>query len=224
MNTNIYQRLRKKANLIRTLLAVSLVGMIIVVYLMYGLLSSTRVFTGYHSLWSHTQNRALIHLISYSESGDEYEYQKFEENLRVMDGIQNALYELNMDLFDQKHVENNLGNSQLYADEIKTKIRQLHLLRRFDVFKNLYDRWETYHINSTNLRDVANMIKDQIHSGGVEEHTRQQLLFLAQNLNVTLLDDQISLLQSMDEATVTLSDNKGSSSALTKDYYESVIL
>jgi len=204
MDANIYKKLRKKARAISLLLAVSLMGMIIIVYLMYGLLSSTRVFTGYHSLWSHTQNRALIHLISYSESGDYFEYQKFEENLMVMDGIQNALYELNMDLYDEDQVERSLGNSHLYAEQIKEKVRQLHQLRRFDVFKNLYDRWETYHINSSNLRDVAHLIKDEIESGGVEDHNRQQLLFLAQNLNVTLLDDHISLLQSMDEATLTL--------------------
>lgn len=171
---------------------------------MFGLLSSTRSFAGYHSLWTHTQNRAVVHLISYAHSGDQNEYIQFERNLNIMDGIQNALYELNMDEPDATIVESNLLTSSLYTDEIREKIQHLHFLRRFEKFKNAFDKWEDYHQNSEHLREIAFSIRNQLESEEMDEFSLEQLLFLAQNLNILLIDDQIELLQDLESASLSV--------------------
>jgi two-component sensor histidine kinase/PAS domain-containing protein len=196
--------IKKRITLIATFFTVSLVTILALTYVMFGLLSATRAFTGYHSLWSHTQNQALIHLISYTHSGEISEYDLFGENLAVMDGIQNALYELNMDEYNYAVAEQNFQKTSLYINQIEEKIKYLHFLRNFSAFKNALNKWEDYHQNSEHLRDIAKRAKTQIENGEMDEFSRNQILFLAQNLNTILVEDQIELLNDMNEASENL--------------------
>lgn len=206
MNRRVdFSFIQKRIYRIVIFFTVSLITILILTYLMFGLLSGTRAFTGYHSLWSHTQNQALIHLISYTHSGEISEFEQFEENLAVMDGIQNALYELNMDNYDYEIAEQNFLKSSLYIDQIEEKINHLHFLRNFSAFRTALNKWEDYHQNSKHLRDIAERAKIQIENGEMDEFSRNQILFLAQNLNTILVQDQINLLNDMNEASENLS-------------------
>jgi len=193
--------IKKRITHVVIFFTMSLITILTLTYFMFGLLSGTRAFTGYHSLWSHTQNQALIHLISYTNSGEITEYEQFEENLAVMDGIQNALYELNMEEFNYKVTEQNLQKTSLYIDQINENINHLHFLRNFSAFKNALDKWEDYHQNSKHLRAIAARSKTEIENGEMDEFSRNQILFLAQNLNTMLVEDQINLLNDMNEAS-----------------------
>lgn len=199
-----YKKIENRTRWILVFFATSMVFVVLTATLIFGLLSSTRAFIGYHSLWSHTQNRALIHLISYAHSGEIEEYRSFEQNLSIMDGIQNALYELNMDNIDHSEVEKNLVASSLFVDEINQKIIHLHFLRNINHFREAFDMWEKYHQNSEELRSLAFSIRRIVEEDEVDEFSFEQLLFLAQNMNVMLVDDQIKLLNQLETASATV--------------------
>lgn len=206
MDTSLkgYKKFERRSKWVLIFFSVSLIVIVLTATLIFGLLSSTRAFTGYHSLWSHTQNRAIIHLVSYAISGEYEEYRSFEHNLNIMDGIQNALYELNMDEIDHDIVQQNLAKSSLYIEEINRKITHLHFLRNFDRFREAFDMWEKYHRNSEDLRSLGFEIRDKIEQGDMDTFSIEQLLFLAQNMNVTLVEDQIDLLNTMENAASTV--------------------
>lgn len=199
-----YQKFEKQSKWVLIFFSTSLIVIVLTATLIFGLLSSTRAFTGYHSLWSHTQNRALIHLISYAISGEYEEFRSFEQNIAIMDGIQNALYELNMDEIDHNYVHENLIKSSLYIEEISQKINHLHFLRNIDRFREAFDMWEKYHRNSEDLRNLGFEIRDKIEQNNMDSFSIEQLLFLAQNMNVTLVEDQIELLNTLEEVSSTV--------------------
>lgn len=198
---NSYESVSKRVKWITAFFSASIAGILLLTYLMFEILSSTRAFTGYHSLWTHTQNRALIHLISYANSGDLDDFYYFEENLYIMDGIQNALYELNMDSPDSQIVESNLLSSSLYVEDIQRKIQHLHFLRTFTTFRTAFDSWERYHQNSERLREIANDIRQKKERNQLTETDLAQLYTVSQNLNLMLVDDQVNLLNHLDEAS-----------------------
>lgn len=198
---NSYESVSKRVKWIVAFFSASLGGILLLTYLMFELLSSTRAFTGYHSLWTHTQNQALIHLVSYANSGDLDDFYYFEENLSIMDGIQNALYELNMDSPNSQIVESNLLSSSLYVEDIQRKIQHLHFLRTFTNFRTAFDSWERYHQNSQKLREIANDIRFKKEANELTNSDLSELHSLSQNLNVMLVDDQINLLNNLDEAS-----------------------
>jgi len=200
-NVRSYIHLKNRGRWIIAYFGISLTLILVLSYLIFSILSSTRTFIGYHSIWTHTQNRAVIHLISYANNGDFEEFLNFEKNLTIMDGIQNALYELNMDEPDVNIVETNLLSASIYLDDVRQNISRLHFLRNFEKFANAFDAWEIYHQNVQELRALAITIRNRIETGVPDEAAKEELLLLARDLNVLHIDDQLELLSDLEHAS-----------------------
>ena len=201
INVKNYNPVKNRTRWIIAYFGISLTLILVLSYLIFSTLSSTRTFIGYHSIWTHTQNRAVIHLISYANNGDFEEFQNFEKNLIIMDGIQNALYELNMDNPDVNIVETNLLSASIYLDDVRQNITRLHFLRNFEKFANAFDAWEIYHQNVQELRALAIDIRNRIEAGVPDEAAKEELLLLARDLNVLHIDDQLELLGDLEHTS-----------------------
>src|SRR6056297_2173657 len=159
----------------------------------FNILSASQSFISYHSLWTQSQQRAIIHLISYMNSKDEQEYYYFRESVGIMDNIQKALYELNMEDPDVSFVEKNLNLNIIDQDEIQNVIWLFGMIRNFETYRGTFENWENFHQQVSLFEQLGEYVRTEVQN---EEQnvTIKQLLNLAEGLNIVLTEEQASLL------------------------------
>jgi len=159
----------------------------------FNILSASQSFISYHSLWTQSQQRAIIHLISYMNSEDEQEYYYFRESVGIMDNIQKALYELNMDKPDVETVEKNLDLNVIDQDEVRNVIRLFGIMRNFESYRGTFEKWENFHQQVDLFEQLGEYVRAEVHNSESEVSIKQ-LLQLAEGLNIVLTEEQVSLL------------------------------
>jgi len=159
----------------------------------FTILSASQSFISYHSLWTQSQQRAVIHLISYMNSGDDQEYYHFRVSVGIMDNIQKALYELNMDDPDLATVEENLNLDVIDQNEVRNVIWLFGIMRNFESFRGTFEKWENFHQQVNLFEQLGEYVHNEVQNPD-SEGSIKQLLHLAEGLNIVLTEEQISLL------------------------------
>mgnify|MGYP005840161307 CR=1 FL=1 len=187
-------RLKKRARNIFIFFITSTALIITLSWTVLNLFSATQTFISYHSLWTQSQQRAVIHLISYMNTGDEDQFNHFRESVGIMDNIQKALYEMSMDRPNREMVLKNLDYDIVNQYEVSTMIYFMHIMRYFSSHKDIFDKWQNYHQQVELFEQLGDYVKNELKNPD-SQVSISQMLNLAEGLNIITTEEQISLLR-----------------------------
>jgi len=185
--------LKKRARNILIFFVLSTVLILTLSWTVLNLFSATQTFISYHSLWTQSQQRAVIHLISYMNTGDEEQFNYFRESVGIMDNIQKALYEMNMDQPNREVVISNLAYEIVNRGEVRNMVNFIRILRNFSSYSDIFDKWQNYHQQVELFEQLGDYVKSEL-SNPDKEVSINQMLNLAEGLNIITTEEQISLL------------------------------
>ncbi|MGF1670568.1 MAG: sensor histidine kinase, partial [Balneolaceae bacterium] len=188
-----FGKLKKRARNILIFFVFSTILLVGLSWAVFNILSASQSFISYHSLWTQSQQRAIIHLISYMNTENEQEYIYFRESVGIMKNIQEALYELNMDEPDIEAVEAHLSLDIVDQDEINNVIRLFSLLRKFEKYQKIFNKWENFHQQVELFDELGEYVYREVQSGD-RNLSINELLNLAEGLNIILTEEQVLLL------------------------------
>jgi signal transduction histidine kinase len=124
-NVSIARKLYFTVGIMATLIAIELGALVFSI----NTLSSVRAYVNGEGLWSKAQKDAMYHLLQYSRSHDQADYQKFKDFMKVPDGDHKTLMELSkkdpdMNIARQGFIEGR--NHKEDVDGMITLFRRFH--------------------------------------------------------------------------------------------------
>jgi PAS domain S-box-containing protein len=124
-NVSIAKKLYFTVGIMATLIAIELGVLIFSI----NTLSAVRAYVSGEGLWSKAQKDAMYHLLRYSRTYDEADYEKFKEFMKVPQGDHKALEALGRDNPDLKVVMQGFIEGRNHKDDVPGMI---HLFTRFN--------------------------------------------------------------------------------------------
>jgi diguanylate cyclase (GGDEF)-like protein/PAS domain S-box-containing protein len=129
------------------------------------ILSAARAYSEGESLWSKGQKRAMFHLLRYSETQSEDDYQKYREAISVTLGDQKARLELEKPDPDHAVVWQGFIEGRNHPDDIPGLIMLFRRFRRLDFMAAVVDLWAEGDRNIADLIRIADQLHARIASG-----------------------------------------------------------
>jgi len=125
------------------------------------ILSAARAYSEGESLWSKGQKRAMFHLVRYSETHSEDDYQRYRETIAVPLGDEKARVEMEKPDPDYSVVWQGFIEGRNHPDDIPGLIMLFRRFRHLDFMAAVIDLWAEGDRHIAELTQIA----DQLHAG-----------------------------------------------------------
>ncbi|MFU8813072.1 MAG: histidine kinase dimerization/phosphoacceptor domain -containing protein [Balneolaceae bacterium] len=166
-------------------------------------LSASQTYISLHSLWSQSQQNALLHLVHYMNSGDEVQFSAFEESVQIVDDIQDVLYRAKgMPTTSDESIET-IAGTLFTKNEIEQAMRMFWVLRMFGTHQLAFEEWADLHSKQELYVQLGAMARQQRASGD-HEAALEMLLHNAEGLHITLTEEKLTVLQQIQDASGVL--------------------
>ncbi len=129
------------------------------------MLSATRAYVGGEGLWSKGQKDAVRHLVRYTHSGSEVDFQNYLDALAVPLGDRQARLELERPTPDLRLVREGLLRGGNHADDIDSMVRLYQRFRNVDFMAQAIDTWAEADSQLVELRTLAQQIRSRMRTG-----------------------------------------------------------
>jgi len=129
------------------------------------ILSAARAYSEGESLWSKGQKRAMFHLMRYSETHSEDDYQRYREAISVPLGDEKARVEMEKPDPDYSVVWQGFVEGRNHPDDIPGLIMLFRRFRQLDFMAAVIDLWAEGDQGIAELTRIADQLHARIASG-----------------------------------------------------------
>lgn len=189
-NVSIARKLYFTVGIMATLIAIELGVLIFSIHT----LSSVRAYVSGEGLWSKAQKDAMYHLLKYSRTHDEADYQKFKDFMKVPRGDHKTLMELSKPHPDMKVAYEGFIEARNHKDDVEGMISLFTRFHSIYYINKAIKVWTEADPLVAQFIPIGEQLHKEINSGNPSPERINEIVQAVDPINtrLTVLEDEFS--------------------------------